>query len=314
MKTGIIGKSLDESLPEEIRGVFSKATASSDSSEEKQNSKGSDGGEFKSEVSKAGQEKPNIDGGNTMVEDKTIDLELVKATVAEMMKQQDAEASIAKVISDKDAEIASLTAAKTTLEADLSGAKATGANLSSELETVKAEVETLKTQATTLASEKETALVQATAAQAKLDQIEAEKTLASRTEVLTTAGALMPEGELRVKQVAKITGMTQEYFEGYVAELSAISTAAKLPFFVKKLTPEEQKAADDKAAEEDAKKKACESKKCKASQDESKDELMKRALASTPDVSNGNILARTIANANSGSKGEADMVTLYAGI
>jgi hypothetical protein len=307
MKTGKIGKSLDEALPEEIRGVFNKATASSDSSEKRQNSKGSDGGEFKSGVSKTEQEKPNIDGGNTMADDKTIDIELVKATVAEMMKQKDAEASIAKVISDKDAEIASLTAAKATLEADLSGAKATGANLSSELETVKTEVETLKAQATTLASEKETAQTLATAAQAKLDQIEAEKTLAVRTEVLTTAGALMPEGEMRTKQVAKITGMSQEDFEGYVAELSAISTAAKLPF-EKQLTPEEKKAADDKAAE-DAKKT-----KCKASLDESKTDLMKRALASTPDVSNGNILARTIANANSGSKGEADMVTLYAGI
>ncbi|MCK9279281.1 MAG: hypothetical protein M0P71_01445 [Melioribacteraceae bacterium] len=290
---GETGINLDENVSEEFRNVFLKAEASSNSSANEKVSVIDDGGREKNTISASEQEQTK-NGGKAMADEKEL-REQVKAEVSEILKQKDAEASIAKKISDKDAEIATMQASSATLEKELSDAKASTANVSSELETVKAEVETLKTQNQTLASERETALTQASTLQKQIDQIVAEKTVAERTEVLTQANILMPEGDLRVKQVEKVTAMKKEDFDSYVAELSAIASK-KEP-----TTKEEVESTTASTKIQTAEQQA--------------DEKVKKAIASTPAVKGmGDIFARSVAAASDGVKVDADMVKAYASI
>ena len=159
---------------------------------------------------------------------------------------QEVEAILAKKDAAKqvEARIASLESEKASLADELAKLTEAKDTLSSELDTAKAELDSKTQECEALARQKEESEAKASEMQVELDNIRAEQSLAKRVSELTEASVLMPEGEKREKQMAKVKAMSDEDFSSYLEDLVEIQGLAKAT------APAGEPAADDQSTQE----------------------------------------------------------------
>lgn len=260
---------LDKYVSENIRDVFiNKASA-------KQNDANLAGENAASCVAESKQNK-----GEQTMDNKPEIAEAVKAEVAAVLAEKDAQEKV-------EARISGLENEKASLKATVDELTVANESLKKELEEAKATNSELEKKNSELVSEKESAIAECETVKSELASIKKEQVTASRKEELSKAGILVSDEKLQEKQVAKISEMTDEQFADYVSELSAIAQAGK------------KEVAETKASE------AKETKEQKPAEEPAK------ASASVSPVTDGQIFAQAIAGVQAPS-GNADNIKAYA--
>jgi uncharacterized coiled-coil protein SlyX len=225
---------LDSTLPEDVDEILLSTSSEvgdfdyfgfkeeSSASGEESGDEGSAGPDGDTDAQPAGR-VTNQRGVAAMPEGK----EELRKDLEALWAEKDAKAKV-------EAKIGALEADKVTLSKMIATEQAEKAALEAKVKEAEAKTAT-QTQAGEDASKKVTDLEaqikveQAKAADltAKLNAIEAEKALAKRSEELSKAGLLMPEGEKREKQMAKVKAMSDADYEVYKTEMTDIVQVAK---------------------------------------------------------------------------------------
>jgi hypothetical protein len=142
--------------------------------------------------------------------------EAAKADVQPVQEQVDAQAVMAASLAALETEKASLAQKIEELSVANQGLTAQ----TSELELSKSE---LAKQLEALASEKDSAMAELGSVKAELETLKKEQVTASRISQLSAAEILVTDEEVKKKQIAKISEMSDEQFVDYVSELQAIA-------------------------------------------------------------------------------------------
>ena len=197
---------LDDYVSENIRDVFSKASA-------KQNNDNLAG-----DVHEICTAENKSKEGEKVMENKPEIAEAVKAEVAAYFAEKDAQAKVEEKISNLESE-------KASLSAKIDELTVANKSLLEENESLKEAKSSFEKEKADLLSEKESAVAECENVKKEIKEIKKEQAKKCRKEKLSKAGLLISDEKMQEKQIEKISDMTDEQFEDYVSELSAIASS-----------------------------------------------------------------------------------------
>jgi hypothetical protein len=208
---------LDDTLPQELKGVVKKADAGL---EPVQNSSA-----VKDESNQAKQAGAKHDGDKSISSEQGVKQQPTgDKSMAELTKE-DIRKEVEAIFAQKDsqtkveARISGLEGEKTELSRKLAEAQAANQDLASKAKTAEEQLNAKEENSKALAKEKDEALKTAAEATKQLDEIRAEQTLAARKQQLAEASILFADAAKQTKQLEKVKAMSDEVFATYKTEM-----------------------------------------------------------------------------------------------